>query len=128
MRHILFADDEPAIRRLVFDVLTDEGFEVSLAADRSEALAALAGPVPHLVILDLLPGLDPVAFCSYLEARHGPVPVLIVSGAVSIRSVAEGLGAHFLSKPFDLAEFITLVGKLVNGGEPGGQEDALDEP
>ena len=39
MPTILVADDEPSIRRVLKDILTDEGYDVDEAADGDEALA-----------------------------------------------------------------------------------------
>jgi signal transduction histidine kinase/DNA-binding response OmpR family regulator len=56
---VLVVDDEPAVRRLVFETLDGNGIELREAADGESALAAIAVAKPDVLILDLaMPGLD----------------------------------------------------------------------
>ena len=50
---IVVADDDPDIRRLVAEILRDEGYRVLTAADGQEALALVRARAPALVLLDL---------------------------------------------------------------------------
>jgi len=47
--HILVVDDEPEIRRLVREILEDEGYRVTVAADAREAREARRADPPDLV-------------------------------------------------------------------------------
>jgi len=53
MTDILVVDDEPDIRALIGDILTDEGHGVRLAWDSDTALAAIEAAPPDLVVLDI---------------------------------------------------------------------------
>ena len=55
MKHdILVVDDEADIRRLVADVLEDEGYTVRVASSSEQALEVLQSTCqPHLVLLDV---------------------------------------------------------------------------
>jgi two-component system, NtrC family, nitrogen regulation response regulator NtrX len=50
---ILVVDDESDIRRLLQEILTEEGYEVEVAADAEQARAARARQTPDLVLLDI---------------------------------------------------------------------------
>ena len=50
---ILVVDDESDIRRLLQEILTEEGYEVEVAADAGQARAARARQTPDLVLLDI---------------------------------------------------------------------------
>ena len=59
MPHLLLVDDEEALRSVVAERLTDEGFEVIEAADGEAALKALDGFAFDVIVSDLrLPGVD----------------------------------------------------------------------
>ena len=56
---ILIVDDEKNIVSSLISILSDEGYEVSLAGDGGEALELIQKDPPDLVILDIwLPGMD----------------------------------------------------------------------
>ena len=58
---ILVVDDESDIRRLLQEILTEEGYEVEVAADAGQARAARARQTPDLVLLDIwMPDTDGV--------------------------------------------------------------------
>ena len=50
---ILVVDDESDIRRLLQEILTEEGYEVEVAADAGQARVARARQAPDLVLLDI---------------------------------------------------------------------------
>lgn len=77
--HILLVDDHAAIRHELALVLTEEGIgECREAAGRDEALAAAAGELPDLALVDLSPGTDDaLKLVAELCARN--VPVLVCS-------------------------------------------------
>jgi CheY-like chemotaxis protein len=52
---VLVADDDEAVRTAVAEILREEGFDVAVAEDGTQALALLlAEPPPSLVLLDLM--------------------------------------------------------------------------
>ena len=57
MPHLLLVDDEDALRSVVAERLTDEGYQVTEASDRESALKALEGFAFDVIVSDLrLPG------------------------------------------------------------------------
>src|SRR3954469_7964409 len=69
-RHLLLVDDEEALRSVVAERLTDEGFEVTQAADGEAALKALDGFAFDVIVSDLrLPAKDGLA--SEASAKEG---------------------------------------------------------
>ncbi|HKC15774.1 MAG TPA: response regulator, partial [Steroidobacteraceae bacterium] len=50
---ILVVDDEADIRRLLQEILSEEGHDVDVAADAVQARAARARSAPDLVLLDI---------------------------------------------------------------------------
>ena len=79
--NVLVVDDEEAVRRLVFETLGEEGFDLREAVDGEEALAAIEARRPDAVVLDLImPRVDGFAVLDRLQAnpetRLLPVVVL----------------------------------------------------
>jgi DNA-binding response OmpR family regulator len=103
---VLVVDDEPEVRLLLQDFLSDRGYDVLLAADASEALASLGAHRPDLVLLDVaLPGMDGVEVLRRMAAIDPALRVIVITANTDIGLTAEllGLGAvDYIPKPFDL--------------------------
>ena len=57
--HILVVDDEPDIRSLLKEILEDEGFDISVAENASDARDARRHRRPDLILLDIwMPDMD----------------------------------------------------------------------
>ncbi|RAI40965.1 response regulator [Rhodoplanes roseus] len=109
---IAVVEDDDEIRRLVADLLAQDGFLVAPAPTGADLDAVLARRTPDLVILDLmLPGEDGLSICRRLRARGG-VPILMLtakSDAID-RVVGLELGADdYLVKPFEPRELVARV-------------------
>jgi two-component system, OmpR family, response regulator MtrA len=104
--HVLVADDDEDIRRLVVMKLRSAGHEVTAVGDGDAALAAATADPPDLAVLDLMmPGLSGVEVCTALRADPAlaHVPIVLLTARAQERDQAEGLAAGadaFLSKPF----------------------------
>lgn len=118
MAHVMVVDDEPDIRELLADILRDEGYEVTLAADAAEARDARLARRPELCLLDIwMPGMDGLSLLKEW-ARDGalPFPVIMMSGHGSIESAVEAtrLGAwDFIEKPLSLAKLTLTIARAL---------------
>ncbi len=87
---VLVVDDDPALRSLLCDYLTDVGFDVDLAADGRQMRDALSRARPDVIVMDLmLPGSDGLTLLrrifgarqcqihSLLQRRHAPIGQLL---------------------------------------------------
>ena len=107
--HLLIVDDDPQIRQLLCDYLSDAGFQVSTAADGKEMRRRLALNVIDLIVLDLmLPGEDGLSLCRELRVNSNtPVVMLTAKGSLIDRIVGLEIGADdYLPKPFDPRELL----------------------
>jgi excisionase family DNA binding protein len=109
---VLVVDDDPGVRQLVRANLEAEGYAVREAGSADEGLASLEEEPPDLLLLDvMMPEVDGWEMLRRVQERYGigAVPVLVFSGTVEERTVADAAarGARgFLGKPFDLQQLI----------------------
>ncbi len=112
---ILIVDDEADIRELIGGILEDEGFEVRLAGDSTQALREINGRRPALVVLDIwLQGskLDGLELLEVIKAAHADLPVVIISGHGNIETAVDAIkkGAHdYIEKPFKADKLVLVV-------------------
>lgn len=117
--HVLVVEDEEHLATGIKYNLDAEGYRVTTVGDGPSALAMLeenAGDI-DLVILDLmLPSMSGYRVCESLRARDKNLPVLILSARTLAEDRARGfdVGANqYLTKPFDLDEFLSRVRNLL---------------
>ncbi|MBV8207770.1 MAG: response regulator [Acidobacteria bacterium] len=78
---ILVVDDEENVRLTLGALLTNEHYEVLVAADGFEALAVMRGAIPHLVITDLkTPAMSGFELLGVLRKRFPSVATIAFSG------------------------------------------------
>lgn len=110
--HLLVVDDDPAIRNLIFEYLTDNDLRVTVAADGEEMTAALVQYAIDLVVLDLrMPGEDGMKIARRLREQSS-LPIIVVSGRLdeADRVMALELGADdYLTKPFSPRELLARI-------------------
>ncbi len=121
--HLLIAEDEPHIRRILITIMESSGFEVDVALDGREALERLSSETPYdLVLMDLLmpylTGLDVLAQARKMPHRKGlPVVILTAKGQDADRERAISLGAaDFVTKPFSPKKLLKRVDQLLASG------------
>jgi len=121
--HLLIVDDDPQIRQLLCDYLSDAGFQVSTAGDGKEMRRRLALNVIDLIVLDLmLPGEDGLSLCRELRvSSNTPVIMLTARGGVEgrVRGLREGAD-DYLGKPFSFLELVARLQALTR--RSGGHE------
>jgi len=101
---ILIADDEPNIRSLLEDFLTNQGYITISAKDGYEAIDFFfENKKIDLVILDIMmPGIDGNEVCKMIR-EHSKVPVLMLTAKDQPEDEVEGLGNgadDYIGKPF----------------------------
>ncbi|MDQ1631326.1 MAG: hypothetical protein QOJ32_2155 [Frankiaceae bacterium] len=115
---VLVVDDDPAIRRLVCDVLQAYGYSTVDAADGFSAIRLVQSEQPDCVVLDvMMPGLDGHAVLTRIResdfGRNLPVVMLTAAAddAQAWQAWTEGVD-YFLAKPFDPDELLHFLDYL----------------
>ena len=121
-RKVLVVDDEIGIRELLSDILLDEGYQVKLAENASQARDWRQQERPDLVLLDIwMPDCDGISLLK--EWANGgllTMPVVMMSGHGTIDTAVEAtrIGAFdFLEKPIALQKLLKTVGAALKHGE-----------
>lgn len=79
-RRILIVDDDESIRQVVGTLLSDQGYEVLTAGDGFEALAAMRGGIPDLMITDLkMPNMSGFELLGVVRKRFPSIAVIALS-------------------------------------------------
>jgi DNA-binding NtrC family response regulator len=114
---ILIVDDEEAARKGLGEILTEDGYEVFLAADGEEALRLVAQESPDVMLTDLkMPGMDGQELLARARQGYPEVSVVIMTAHGTIRSAVRALreGAEdYLTKPIEVEELEHLLGSVL---------------
>ena len=101
---IWVVDDDPELRNLLQEYLTQQGFEVRVLPDAIDLEARLMRERPDLLVLDLmLPDIDGLEVCRRLRAAHDDIPIIMLTAksAPNERVIGIESGADdYIGKPF----------------------------
>jgi len=123
-KSILVVDDEPNIVLSLEFLMQQAGFEVRVARDGEQALAAMREKTPDLVLLDvMMPRVDGYGVCKAVRAnpawRDVRIVMLTAKGRELEREKGIALGADdYITKPFSTREVVGRVRELL-GIAPG---------
>lgn len=118
-RHVLVVDDEDSITLSLRHLMKREGYQVSVARDGEEALAAVAADPPDLILLDvMIPRRDGYDVCQTIRANPAwaGVKIVMVSARGRDIEVEKGLalGADaYVTKPFSTRELAQMVRDMI---------------
>jgi two-component system OmpR family response regulator len=117
--HILVVEDEQHLAQGMKYNLVAEGYRVTIVGDGPSALQLLEQEPQSidLVVLDLmLPGMSGYAVCEEIRSRDMELPVLILTARTLPEDRTRGFEAganQYLTKPFDLDEFLARIRNLL---------------
>jgi CheY-like chemotaxis protein len=99
---VLIVDDDESMRLLLSEILSSAGYRVQCADGGAEAIHALRGPAPRLVILDLLmPGTSGWDVLEFIEERPrlSTIPVVVLTAYGEKQNTPHG--RPVIHKPVD---------------------------
>ena len=114
---ILIADDEPLIRKSLYEALRIEGYEAEMASDGEEAWEKIETTPVDIVIADIkMPKLSGIDLLKRLKAKYPEFPVILITGYGTIEQAVEAmrLGASdYITKPIMDGEIKIVIKKLL---------------
>ncbi len=112
-------DDNADIRRMLALVLESQGYTVRVHDGGAAYLAAAPSEAPHVMLLDVrMPGMSGLELHAKLKESGHDIPVIFMSGESQAHETqtANSLGAvHFLWKPFNTREMLTVIDSALTG-------------
>jgi CheY-like chemotaxis protein len=125
MTHIMVVNDSMEFLQLMKELLTDEGYEVTLVESGGGTRAAAKQHRPDLLILDLrMPDMSGFEVLNLLrlDPETQAIPVLLCTAAVRDVQAQEPIlrerGIPVLFKPFDLDELLETVRGILGEDAP----------
>ena len=110
---ILIADDDKEIRSLLYEILSDEGYDVNTASDGLEAIELIQKKDFDIILTDLvMPNIDGLEVLKASRSKNENTLVIIITGFATMESTIEATksGAYdYITKPFLIEEIRLLV-------------------
>ena len=116
---ILIIDDNPDIRNILKDLISEAGYETRIAANYNQALNEIDKKLPDVAIIDVKLDKgdnDGIELLNHIKNKNKDIPVIIISGHANIEMAIKSLksGAfEFLEKPFDEERLMNFIKRAV---------------
>ncbi|MDE6140257.1 MAG: response regulator transcription factor [Alistipes sp.] len=114
---LLLVEDEQTLADIIADTLSGNGFDVRVAYDGEQGIAACEEFTPDVIVSDIMmPKVDGFSLADRLRRSHSRIPILFLSARSSADDVVEGFergASDYLRKPFAMSELIVRLRSLV---------------
>lgn len=115
---ILVIDDQPGIRRLLTEVLQDEGYKVVTAQNGYEGIQVAQDVNPHVILMDMkMPGMDGIEALKELKRKGQGDQVIMMTAYGELDMVNEAREAgmrDYITKPFDIMSLCQIIQASIN--------------
>ena len=132
MSTVLVVEDESAIAELIAINLRHAGHDVTVAANAEQALHAIGGALPDLVLLDwMLPGESGLQLARRWRAdsRTRELPIIMLTARAEEGDKIVGLDAgadDYLTKPFSTKEMLARIRAVLRRKAPNTLDEAVE--
>jgi CheY-like chemotaxis protein len=114
-KRLLVIDDDDDVRRVIVELLSSAGFEVTASADGASGLQQMQQYRPDAAVIDfIMPGMNGAEVARRAQVLHPGLPILFVSGysdTVALDGIAE---AMVLRKPFNDESLQRAVSRILH--------------
>lgn len=112
---ILVCDDDQGILEIIKIILETHNYQVKVLNNGKSIQKQVASFQPDLILLDIwMPGIDGREVTKVLKRSDTAkgIPIIIISALNETKKMAASIGAQgFLSKPFEMNDLLSTVGK-----------------
>jgi two-component system nitrogen regulation response regulator GlnG len=128
MKPVWIVDDDRSIRWVFEKALSREGISYNSFSSAREALEALSGGAPQVLISDIrMPGQSGIELLQEVKEKHPAVPVIVMTAYSDLESAVaafQGGAYEYLPKPFDVDQAVELIRRALD--ESQREQEALD--
>ncbi|MFA4992250.1 MAG: sigma-54 dependent transcriptional regulator [Candidatus Omnitrophota bacterium] len=114
---ILIVDDEPLVRRSLYEILRADGYMASMASDAEEALDKMKKSDYDIVISDMkMPRMDGIDLLKKIKSDYPRTEVVLITGFGNIETAVEAMkiGAFdYITKPIMDNEIKLIIEKIM---------------
>ncbi len=129
MKTVWIVDDDRSIRWVFEKALSREGIAYSSFASARDALDALAGGPPQVLVSDIrMPGPSGLELLHTVKEKHPAVPVIVMTAYSDLESAVaafQGGAYEYLPKPFDVDQAVELIRRALDESQ---RDAAAAEP
>ncbi|MBA3889346.1 MAG: PAS domain S-box protein [Gemmatimonadaceae bacterium] len=119
--HVLLAEDEPQLRRVLARALRHAGYRVTTAGDGAAALSAIHDTDFDLVISDIaMPRLGGRELAAAVEAGWPGLPIILMSGYAELGATPDAISRlpenvpAFIEKPFEVERLLQIAAEVLH--------------
>jgi len=127
---IIVVDDDNGVRRALTEILKNEGYEITAAADGTTALTITSRRTFDLMFLDIMmPGYNGLEVITLMQAARPDMPIVAVSALSDqdILNQALVLGAReYVRKPFSPKQIAEIADRFVLGNKDQDETEESD--
>jgi two-component system nitrogen regulation response regulator GlnG len=113
MKPVWIVDDDRSIRWVIEKALSREGIAFDSFASAQEAIDALPGGLPEVLVSDIrMPGRSGLELLQAVKERDPAVPVIVMTAYSDLDSAVaafQGGAFEYLPKPFDIDQAVDLI-------------------
>tara|TARA_Y100000590_G_scaffold458902_1_gene614630 strand:- start:2785 stop:4143 length:1359 start_codon:yes stop_codon:yes gene_type:complete len=131
---ILIVDDNPDIRNILNELISDLGYKTRLAANYQQALSEIDKKIPDVAVLDVklsnTENNEGLKLLDHIKNKNKDIPVIIISGHGNIEMAVDSLrlGAfEFIQKPFDKNRLTNFINRAVENFNLKKENKSLNE-
>jgi len=118
MKPVWIVDDDRSIRWVIEKALSREGIAYNSFSSAQEALDALSGATPEVLVSDIrMPGRSGLELLQAVKQRHPAVPVIVMTAYSDLDSAVaafQGGAYEYLPKPFDIDQAVGLIRRALD--------------
>jgi DNA-binding NtrC family response regulator len=116
--NILVVDDEPLIRKSLYEILKIDGYHAHMAASGEEAVQTLKTVTPDIVITDMkLPKMNGLELLSHIKKTCPGTEVILITGYGTIETAVEAMKKRafdYVTKPIIDSEIKLVIRKIID--------------
>ena len=131
---ILIVDDNPDIRNILNELISDLGYKTRLAANYDQGLKEIDKKLPDVALLDVklshTENHEGLKLLDHIKKKNKDIPVIVISGHANIEMAIDSLrlGAfEFIQKPFDKNRLTNFINRAVENFNLKKENKSLNE-